>query len=247
MAEKKLRADVALEQLGLADSRTKAQAMIMAGEVWLGERRIEKPSTTIGEAALGQLDIRRDRQGFVGRGAEKLQPVLKATGWAVDQAVCLDVGASTGGFTEILLHAGAKQVWAVDVGYGQLHPKLRDDPRIVVRERVNFRHWRPEDGLPFDLAVIDVSFISLKLLLQPLWSALKPGGRALLMVKPQFELERSEVPRTGVVSDPTLVAEAIRRVRAAAEVEGFRIVGEYPAGITGRKGNTEYFLAAIKP
>lgn len=244
---KKIRADVALEQLGLAESRSKAQALIMAGQVWLGDNRLQKASTSVAENRLLELRIQQDRQGYVGRGAEKLAPVIQAAGWNVQGRLCLDVGASTGGFTEVLLQAGAAQVYAVDVGYGQLHPRLRDDRRVVVRERVNFRHWRPENGGPFDVAVVDVSFISLTLILPPLWQTLKSGARALLMVKPQFELARELVPRSGVVRDPTLVAAAVARVRDAAVQQGFQVGGEFPAGVAGKKGNTEVFIELIKP
>lgn len=244
---KKIRADLALEQLGLAESRNKAQALIMAGQVWLGDQRLQKASTPIATQDLSQLQVKQDRQGYVGRGAEKLAPVLTAVGWNVQGWHCLDVGAGTGGFTEVLLESGAALVYAVDVGYGQLHPRLRNNPRVVVRERINFRYWRPSDGGPFDAAVVDVSFISLTLLLAPLWLALKPGARALMMVKPQFELSRQAVPRSGVVRNPALVAAAVARVRAAASAQGFNCTGEFAAGITGKKGNREVFLELFKP
>ena len=235
------RADQALVDLGLAESRNKAQAAIMAGQVWSGERRIDKPGQQLSADDLERLEIRRANDGFVGRGAQKLLPVLERTGIVVEDRICIDIGASTGGFTEVLLTRGARQVWAVDVGYGQLHPRLRDDARVVVRERRNFRHWNDPDAPPFDLAVMDVSFISVRKLLDPLATCLRPGGDALILVKPQFELGRDRVPRKGVVRDPALIDEAVRLVRDAA-APAFVFRERFAAGVSGRKGNQEQFL-----
>ncbi|RMF16401.1 MAG: TlyA family RNA methyltransferase, partial [Candidatus Dadabacteria bacterium] len=238
---KRQRADQALVELGLAESRNKAQAAIMAGQVWVGERRIDKPGQQLGTDDIAKLEIRRANDGYVGRGAQKLLPVLERTGIDASGRVCIDIGASTGGFTEVLLTQGASRVWAVDVGYGQLHPRLRDDPRVVVRERCNFRHWDDPDAPAFDLAVMDVSFISVRKLLDPLARSLRPGGDALILVKPQFELGRDRVPRKGVVRDPALIDEAVQLVIDAAGA-AFEIRERYAAGVAGRKGNQEQFL-----
>lgn len=242
------RADVVLERLGLAESRTQAQRLILAGEVWLGDVRVAKPSTPVSLDDVGYLEVRRNGKGYVGRGAEKLAPVLDAAGWDVHGLVALDVGASTGGFSEVLLDRGAIAVWAVDVGYGQLHPRLRNDRRVTVLERTNFRYFdAAAAGLIADVAVMDVSFISATLLLAPLWKALKPSGRALILVKPQFELAKGQVPAGGVVRDENLIAAALKRVRAAAAEQGFVLGGTWPAGVPGRRGNRESFLELIRP
>ena len=237
------RADVALVDRGLAESRNQAQRFIGAGEVWIGDRRVAKASDPIAADDLARLEIRRANSGFVGRGAEKIEPALAAADWPLAGSRCLDVGASTGGFTERLLGDGAAAVWAVDVGHGQLHPRLRDDPRVRCLERTNFRHWDPStQGGDFDYAVMDVSFISVRLLLPPLRAALRTGGGAIVLVKPQFELGKGRIGRGGVVRDDAEIAEAVDLVRAAAAEHGFAVRDEVPAGISGRQGNREVFL-----
>jgi len=156
---------------------------------------------------------------------------------------CIDIGASTGGFTEVLLQLGAAAVLALDVGYGQLHPRLRNHPRVTVMERTNFRTWQPESlSASFDLAVMDVSFISIRLLLPKLIRVLKPLATSFLMVKPQFELRREQVPRSGVVKDPELISLAFQSVIDAGEPLGLNLQSTYPAGVSGRKGNQECFV-----
>lgn len=243
-----LRADVALVERGLAESRNQAQRFIGAGEVWIGDRRVAKASDPVTSGDMARLEIRRANAGYVGRGAEKIEPALAAAGWSLDGARCLDVGASTGGFTERLLAAGAAEVWAVDVGHGQLHPRLRDDPRVRCLERTNFRHWDADvDGGGFDYAVMDVSFISLRLLLPPLRRALRPGGGAIVLVKPQFELGKGRIGRGGVVRDDDEIAEAVTMVREAAVAAGFAVRAEVAAGVVGRQGNREVFLLLAAP
>ncbi len=244
----RIRADIALVNAGLAESRTKAQALIIAGQVWLGDQRVQKSSDQINSERLDQLDIRRPNQGFVGRGAGKIAPVISQAGWCLDGANCLDIGASTGGFTEVLLDLGAATVWSLDVGYGQLHPRLRQDKRVVVLERTNFRHWSPPDGAPpFAFAVMDVSFISVTLLLDRLFQALAQQSNALVLVKPQFEVGREHVPRGGVIKDELLIRQTIDRVAAQAESCGFAVVDRIEAAQAGRKGNQETFLHLGRP
>lgn len=241
------RADLALVDLGLVESRNQAQRFIGAGEVWIGDRRVAKASDPITDDDLSRLEIRRPNAGFVGRGAEKIEPALQAAGWTLAGARCIDIGASTGGFTERLLQDGAAHVAAVDVGHGQLHPRLRNDPRVACRERTNFRHWNPAtSGGDFDFAVMDVSFISVRLLL-PLWAALRPGGEAIVLVKPQFELGKGRVGRGGVVRDDREIAEAVDLVRDEAVRLGFVARAEIPAGVSGRQGNREVFLILARP
>lgn len=242
------RADLALVDLQLVESRNQAQRLIGAGEVWIGDRRVAKASDPISDDDLPRLEIRRPHAGFVGRGAEKIEPALEAAGWALAGTRCIDIGASTGGFTERLLQAGAAHVTAVDVGHGQLHPRLRDDPRVACLERTNFRYWDPAtSGGSFDFAVMDVSFISVRLLLPPLWAALRPGGEAIVLVKPQFELGKGRVGRGGVVRNEREIAEAVDLVRDEALRLGFAARAEIPAAVPGRQGNREVFLILARP
>lgn len=244
-----MRADQAVVAAGLADTRSRAQTLIIAGEIWLGSTRIAKPAQVIAEHDLPRLELRSPNAGYVGRGAQKLAPALDAAQWDLAGHTCLDVGASTGAFSELLLDRGAAGVWAVDVGYGQLHPRLRNDARVTVRERCNFRNWDSpaEAAPPFAFAVMDVSFISVRLLLAPLFAALMPGGRALVLVKPQFELGREAVGRGGVVRDPDAPLRARDLVAAAAREQGFAIGIDCAAGVEGRRGNREWFLELIRP
>jgi len=240
---KRRRADQAVVAAGLAPSRAQAERYIRAGEIWLDDRRVDKPGQALTQAQIAQLTLRRRGGGVVGRGADKLAPVL-VQGPDPRGKTCLDVGASTGGFTEVLLGAGAAAVWAVDVGYGQLHPRLRNDRRVTVLERTNFRYWPPEDVAPppFALAVMDVSFISVRLLLAPLAAALAPGGDAVVLVKPQFELGKERVPRGGVVRDPAEIEAAVTQVVDAALARGFALRARFAAGVAGKRGNREVFL-----
>lgn len=245
MAKARTRLDLRLVELGLAETQARAQAYIAAGEVKLGDRVVDKPGTLVPADATPVL---KTRAKFVSRGGEKLESALEALGIDVTGLRCADVGASTGGFTDCLLKRGAASVFALDVGYGQLAAALRADPRVTVRERTNVRHFALDpDQARFDLVTADVSFISLRRVLPSLLSLARPGGRLLLMVKPQFELERGAVERGGVVRDPELRARAVREVREAAEALGLVPQGEADSALAGPKGNREVFLLLERP
>jgi len=232
----KKRLDVLLVERGLAESRAQAQALVMAGLV----PGYEKPGQQVDDAA--ELRVERGPR-FVSRGGDKLANALDAFGVDPAGLDCLDVGASTGGFTDVLLQRGAARVIAVDVGYGQLRPKLRGDPRVVVMERVNARAL---EELPFapELVVCDVSFISVRTALPPALRLAKPGWQALVLVKPQFEAGRSEAGK-GVVRDPAVRARVVREVAEAALAWGGRTAGAVDSGVPGPKGNREVFLHLV--
>jgi 23S rRNA (cytidine1920-2'-O)/16S rRNA (cytidine1409-2'-O)-methyltransferase len=236
----KVRVDQRVLELGLEPSRARAQARIMAGDVRCGDRVLDKPGALI--PADSALELRA-RSPYVSRGGEKLAGALAAL--AVDPAGlrCADVGASTGGFTDCLLQRGAASVLALDVGHGQLAPRLRADARVRVRERTNVRYFALEPGTePFDLVTADLSFISLRRVLEALIGLVRPGGRLLLLVKPQFELERGQVGKGGVVRDPALRARAVQLVREAALAAGLEARGEVDSVLPGPRGNLERFL-----
>jgi 23S rRNA (cytidine1920-2'-O)/16S rRNA (cytidine1409-2'-O)-methyltransferase len=232
----KKRLDTLLVERGLAESRSQAQALVMAGLV----RGHAKPGEQVDEAA--ELHVERPPR-FVSRGGEKLRNALDAFGIRVEGRAAADVGASTGGFTDCLLQAGAARVVAIDVGYGQLHPRLRDDPRVTVLERTNARDVRE---LPFapDLVVCDVSFISATKVLPPILALAEPGWEALVLVKPQFEAGRAQV-RKGVVRDPEVWREALRTVIEPAREWGGEAVGIVDSGVPGPKGNREFFVHLV--
>ena len=237
------RVDLLMVQRGLAESRTRAQALILAGRVYSGPERVEKPGTRVDPEA--PLTVRTPLP-FVSRGGLKLEAALDRFGVDPEGAVCLDVGASTGGFTDCHIQRRAARVYAVDVGYGQLDWRLRNDPRVTVLERTNFRTINP-DSLPggMDLAVVDVSFISLKLILPKVKEFLMREGQAVILVKPQFEVGKGKVGKGGVVRDPAVREEALREVLQWAENEGFSVAGTIPSPIQGPAGNIE-FLAHLK-
>jgi 23S rRNA (cytidine1920-2'-O)/16S rRNA (cytidine1409-2'-O)-methyltransferase len=249
-----MRLDQRLVADGLCESRERAQALILAGEVLVDDRPVTKAGTPIPPQA--QLRIRAEVNPYVSRGGLKLRRALDFFGLAVEGCSALDVGASTGGFTDCLLQAGAARVCAVDVGYGQLAHKLRSDPRVSVLERVNARTLSLAE-LPFqpDLAVCDVSFISQTLVLPRLVEILDSGGPGdrpiITLVKPQFEVERGQVGKGGVVRDPVLHEQAIRRCARAAEALGCRFLGVTPSPLRGPAGNEEFLLyvrtAAARP
>jgi 23S rRNA (cytidine1920-2'-O)/16S rRNA (cytidine1409-2'-O)-methyltransferase len=245
----RLRLDQALVELGLSPSREQSKKMIMAGEVYFQGRGILKPSFLVERRDLFAIELRRLETIPVSRGKEKIAPVLKGLGWELKGATCLDVGASTGGFTEALLEQGARIVWAVDVGHNQLHERLRMDPRVVVREGVNFRFFSAEkEGVRFDYAVMDVSFISVRLLIPPLYEALKPRGEALILFKPQFEVGRESVGKGGSVRDPEAVERALKEVESALALTGFRLLHRIPSPLPGKRAkNQECFLHVEKP
>lgn len=237
---KKERLDVLLVARGLAPSRTKAQALILAGQVRVDGVLVDKPATLISEAA--NIEILAPPR-YVSRGGEKLAFALSA--FAIDPRgkICLDIGASTGGFTDCLLQHGATRVYAVDVGRGQLHWKLRQDPRVVLKEGLNARYLRFEDiGEEVDLVTIDVSFISLRLILPRLSGLVRPEGAVIPLVKPQFEAGREKV-RAGVIRDPKIHREVLERIIDFVEKDlGWSVVDAVASPLLGPKGNREFFL-----
>ena len=241
------RADVALAARGLARSRTEGAALIRAGQVLLDGRPVRRPADRV--AADATLRLRDPGPRYVSRAAHKLVSALEAfpdVGVAGRRA--LDAGASTGGFTQVLLERGAERVAAVDVGHDQLAPPVRADPRVLVREGLNVRDLRAEDiDGPVDLVVSDLSFISLRLVLAPLASVCRPGAELLLMVKPQFEVGRRALPRTGVVTDPDARRDAVAGVAAAALGAGLAPRGLARSGLAGQDGNAEFFLRLRRP
>jgi 23S rRNA (cytidine1920-2'-O)/16S rRNA (cytidine1409-2'-O)-methyltransferase len=243
---KKTRLDQLLVDRGLAESRSRAQAMVLAGEVFTGERRLDKPGQPVAPDLA--VAIRRRTGDWVGRGALKLVGALDRFGLDPTGVVALDIGASTGGFTEVLLARGAQRVYAVDVGHGQLHARLRADPRVVVLERTNARYLtREQVPEPVDVVVCDASFISLTLVLPPALALARPGAVLAALIKPQFEAGRGEVGRGGVVRDPAVHDAVCERIRAWLEGEtGWTVAGIAPSPITGPKGNREFLVVARK-
>jgi len=239
----KVRLDALLVERGLADSREKARAVILAGDVLVEGRPAMKAGQLVDAAADVQLS-RPPR--FVSRGGEKLDHALSVFGLDVAGAVALDGGASTGGCTDCLLQRGAARVYAVDGGYGQLDYRLRNDPRVAVLERTNLRDLPPLPE-PVDVATVDVAFISLTKVLPAVVRALRPGGMIVALVKPQFEAGRKEVGRGGVVRDPQIHAAVIGRVAAWATSAGLRVRGLTASPLLGPAGNREFFLLLQKP
>jgi len=232
----KKRLDTLLVERGLAETRTQAQALVLAGLV----PGYQKPGQQVDEDA----ELRVDRPPpFVSRGGEKLRNALDAFELDVEGRDCVDVGASTGGFTDCLLQAGAARVVAIDVGYGQLHPKLRSDPRVTVLERTNARNLT-ELPFPPDLVVCDVSFISVAKALPPVLALARPGWEAVVLVKPQFEAGRAQVPK-GVVRDPQVQRKVVESVIEAARGWGGETVGVVDSGVPGPKGNREFFVHLV--
>lgn len=241
----KVRADVLLVERALAASRAQAQALILAGRVFSGERRVEKAGETLREDA--DLSVRGGPR-YVSRGGDKLEGALADLGVDVTGSVVVDVGASTGGFTDCVLAHGASEVFAVDVGHGQLAQKLRDDPRVVVMERTNARHLTAASfPKPIELVVVDASFIGLDKLMPAIAALLPAGGRLLALIKPQFEAGRDAVRRgRGVIRDPEIRRAAIAGAKAAIETAGFQIRGECDCRVPGPKGNVECFVLAVR-
>lgn len=234
----KRRLDLLLVERGLADSREKARALVMAGSVLVDGRATGKPGSPVDEGV--DLEVAR-RQRYVSRGGEKLEHALRVFGLDARRLVAADIGASAGGFTDCLLQHGAARVYAVDVGRGQLDYRLRQDPRVVVMERVNVRYL---EGLPepVDIVTADVSFISLRLVLPVARRLLKPGGSIVALFKPQFEAERGEVLRGGVVRDPLLHATLIGRFVAWCLTNRFRVLALTASPLLGPAGNREFFF-----
>jgi 23S rRNA (cytidine1920-2'-O)/16S rRNA (cytidine1409-2'-O)-methyltransferase len=238
----KSRLDVLLVARALAPTREKAQAMILAGRVEVEGRRVEKAGTPVSTDA--EIRVAGPAHPYVSRGGVKLAAALDAFHLDPAGAICLDVGASTGGFTDCLLQRGAARVYAVDVGSGQIDAKLRGDPRVILREEVNARFLSSEHvSEPVSLAAVDVSFISARLVLPPVVRRVAPGGAVVVLVKPQFEAGRAEVPRGGVVKSETTRRRVVEEVAEAARRLGLELVGSIPSPIRGASGNQEYLLA----
>lgn len=239
------RLDTVLVERGLAETRTKARAVIMAGSVYVDGVRTDKAGTLIGEGS--NVEVRDTSLRFVSRGGLKLEAALGDFGIDPAGKVAVDIGASTGGFTDCLLKSGAARVYAIDVGYGQLDWKLRNDPRVIVKEKLNARYIKPEDtGEPADIAVIDVSFISLTMIIPPALALLRPGGVLVALIKPQFEVGKGEVGKGGIVRDEAKHREVVDKIRDFVHGLGMGILGVIPSPIEGAEGNKEFLIAAVK-
>ena len=235
----KKRLDVLLTEQGYADTRSKAQAIIMSGLVYVDGQKADKPGISYEETV--DIEVRGAVCPYVSRGGLKLEKALRDFGVNPEGYVCSDSGASTGGFTDCLLQQGAKKVFAIDVGYGQLDWKIRSDERVVVMERTNIRYVTPADlGEPLDLSVIDVSFISLKIVLPAIQALLKPTGQVVCLIKPQFEAGRDKVGKKGVVREPATHREVLDGFVALANELNFRILGLTYSPVKGPEGNIEF-------
>jgi len=235
----KKRLDVLLTEQGHADTRTKAQAIIMSGQVYVNGQKADKPGASYEESV--DIEVRGASCPYVSRGGLKLEKALRDFDVKPEGYVCSDSGASTGGFTDCLLQHGAKKVFAIDVGYGQLDWKIRSDPRVVVMERTNVRYVTPEQlGEPLDLSVIDVSFISLKIVLPVIKTFLKPTGQVLCLIKPQFEAGKDKVGKKGVVREPETHKEVLDGFVALAKELEFKILGLTFSPVKGPEGNIEF-------
>ena len=240
----KKRLDVLLVERGLAETRTKAQAVIMSGLVYVAGQKADKPGMSFEENS--EIEVRGATCPYVSRGGLKLEKALRDFGVDPTGYVCSDSGASTGGFTDCLLQQGAKKVFAIDVGYGQLDWKIRSDPRVVVMERTNVRYVTPEQlGEPLDLSVVDVSFISLRIVLPVIRTFLKENtGQVLCLIKPQFEAGKEKVGKKGVVRDPAVHKEVLDDFVALTKEINFKILGLTFSPVKGPEGNIE-FLAHL--
>ena len=245
MADKK-RLDLLLVERGLTETRQRAQAIIMSGQVYVREQKVDKAGVQV--EADAPVEVRGQGLRYVSRGGLKLEKAMETfPGLDLKGAVCADIGASTGGFTDCMLQNGAAKVYAVDVGYGQLAWGLRQDPRVVCLERTNARYLtREQVPDPLDFASVDVSFISLRLILPALAGLLKPEGQAVCLVKPQFEAGREKVGKKGVVREPKVHLEVVERFLADAGACGFSVKGMTFSPIKGPEGNIEY-LAHLAP
>lgn len=235
----KKRLDVLLTERGYAETRSKAQAIIMSGLVYADGQKADKPGVSYEESV--DIEVRTGGCPYVSRGGLKLEKALRDFGVKPNGYVCSDSGASTGGFTDCLLQQGAKKVFAIDVGYGQLDWKIRSDPRVVVMERTNVRYVTPEQlGEPLDLSVVDVSFISLKIVLPVIKTFLKPTGQVVCLIKPQFEAGKEKVGKKGVVREPETHKEVLDDFVALADSLGFTILGLTFSPVKGPEGNIEF-------
>lgn len=244
--KKKERLDVLLVKRGLAGSREKAKAIIMTGNVFVEEQREDKAGSTFAEDA--QIRIKGTPMKYVSRGGYKLEKAMELWHVPLQDKLCMDVGSSTGGFTDCMLQNGAVKVYAIDVGTNQLAWKLRQDERVVSMEKTNIRYVTPEDiADPIDFSSIDVAFISLTKVLIPVWNLLKNGGRVVCLVKPQFEAGREKVGKKGVVRDKKVHEEVVCHIMTYALSMGFEILGLSYSPIKGPEGNIEYLLYIEKP
>lgn len=240
------RADLRLVELGLAESREKARSLIMSGAVSIGGVRVEKPGDNVPPDCT--LSVKENPIPFVSRGGLKLDKPVRKYALSLANAVALDIGASTGGFTDCMLQNGAKKVYAIDVGYGQLDWRLRSDPRVIVMERTNARYMEPGwfSEQP-DFASMDVSFISIRLILPQIFTCLRADANAVVLVKPQFEAGRGKVGKNGVVRDPETHREVLLGAAEFALETGFCVLQVDYSPITGPKGNIEFLLVLQKP
>ncbi len=242
----KKRLDALTVEKGLAPSRERAKALIMAGRIMVDGVPVSKPGTAI--RASAELTRKGEDLPYVSRGGLKLKAALEAFNLSIDDTICLDVGASTGGFTDCLLQHGARRVYAVDVGYGQLAWKLRQDKRVVSMERTNARHLKPDDfPEPIDIATLDAAFISLKLVVPAVRPCLKPGASIVALIKPQFEVGKGQVGKGGVVRDPRLHDRVIMDLEAFFHAQRFNILGVCASPIQGPKGNREFLMHLRSP
>ncbi len=240
----KERIDTLLVKKALAPTRSRARSLIMSGDVFVDGARVDKAGTLVEENS--KVELRNPPQKYVGRGGIKLESALREFNIEVRGKVAFDVGASTGGFTDCLLKHGAKKVYAVDVGYGQLDWKLRQDPRVIVMERINARYLKPEDiGELVDVSTIDVSFISLTKIIPPVSQILKPGGLLVALIKPQFEVGKGGVERGGIVRDEGKHGEVTSKITHFLEELNFKILDIIPSPILGVGGNKEFLVVGI--
>lgn len=243
----KKRLDVLLTEQGYAENRTKAQAIIMAGVVYVDGQKADKPGISYDETV--HLEVRGEACPYVSRGGLKLEKAMRVFPIDLHGKVCMDIGASTGGFTDCMLQNGACRVYSIDVGYGQLDWKLRSDERVICMEKTNFRYVKPEDlkgPLP-QFASVDVSFISLSKILPAAWDILLPGAEMVCLIKPQFEAGRDKVGKKGVVRDPKVHEEVISAAVRTARQNGFSVLGLDYSPIRGPEGNIEYLMYIRKP
>ena len=241
----KKRLDVLITEKGLAPSREKAKAYIMAGEVYVDDRREDKPGTMTEENA--SVEIRGKKLKYVSRGGLKLEKAFASFGFSVTDKICMDIGASTGGFTDCMLQNGARHVYSVDVGYGQLDWKLRNDPRVTCMEKTNARYLTPGDIAETpSFASVDVSFISLTKLLGVIFELLDDDGICCCLIKPQFEAGREKVGKHGVVRDPAVHEEVIEKILSFASEQGFFVRGLDHSPVKGPEGNIEYLCFLSK-
>ncbi len=243
----KERLDVLLVSGGFAESREKAKALIMSGIVYVNGQKEDKAGQTFDESSA-QIEVRGPALKYVSRGGLKLEKAIEVFGIDLNGAVSMDIGASTGGFTDCMLQNGASRVYSIDVGHGQLAWKLRNDERVVCMEKTNFRYTTPEDiGESVDFASVDVSFISLSKILPPAYAILKDGGKMAALIKPQFEAGREKVGKKGVVRERAVHEEVIASCIGYASETGFKLKGLTYSPVRGPEGNIEYLMYIVKP